>query len=220
MPRRTIVTVLSAAGILLASAALAGCTSRTDAAPEPTVTKTVTAAPAPVASTTPTVRSTPLADVASLLKSAPVPAVCRHPAGTLVNGVLPGQPASSGEVELSSGVETGAGPYQASGSVTGIPGTAVAASITCNAGGVPWPDVIAFYRVQGTGLQLVGSYSLDTLSNDVATTGSVSIADGAVKVTWTGPGRGQSEADGSNRQSASFALSGGQVVASGYTHSD
>ncbi len=211
MPRHTLVRLTTAAtSVLVAAGALTGCTTSTTAAPQTTVTKTVTAAPA----STPA----PTIDVATALRSAPVPAACRHPAGTLADGILPGQAASTGSVELASLADTGSGPYEAQGAVDGIDGEAVAATIACNAGGVPWPDVLVVWKVDGSSLSLVGGYSLgdfDTAEN--AVTQSVVISGGVVTVDWTGPADGQPAADGSLKQSARFTAKGDSVVATDYT---
>ncbi|RKR74008.1 hypothetical protein [Frondihabitans australicus] len=202
-------TLGAGAAALLLATTLAGCTAGATTA-QPTTTVTVTQTPSPSATL----------DVQSALESAPVPALCQHPAGTLQGGTLPGQAESTGYVKLSSIADTGEGPYFAEGSITGVDGEAVAASITCNAGGVPWPDVIVLYAVDDGSLKLEGSYSLGTPTKaESAVTQSVSVTGGSAVVSWTGPGANQPAADGSLLQKASFTVADGRVVMSGYTSS-
>lgn len=74
----------------------------------------------------------------SELLHAPVPTACEHPAGRLVNGVLPGVPESQG----------GAGLDRRNvvlGRLVPGGGRGAAAGLLCSRGGVGWPEVLVFY---------------------------------------------------------------------------
>lgn len=74
------------------------------------------------------------ASAATALDSAPVPSLCDHPAGKLVNGELPGIPENQGGVSLGAIAK---GTIHASGDM--------AAVVSCNRGGVGWPDNVVVY---------------------------------------------------------------------------
>ncbi|MCC6830483.1 MAG: hypothetical protein IT200_03985 [Thermoleophilia bacterium] len=84
------------------------------------------------------------------LLNAPVPSACEHPAGTLVDGELPGIPDGEGEVVLDTS-------HVALGAVVPGRGTGAVAALTCNRGGVGWPQVIVVYDRD---LRLLGSLDL------------------------------------------------------------
>lgn len=188
-------------------------------APTQTGGPEATSEPAGTSTPLPTPTPTPPVDPAVSLQTAPVPSLCRHPAGTLSGGRLPGQDPSTGEVVLSQLADssTPVTRYYAAGAVAGIGPNAVAASLSCNAGGVPWADVIVLYRATGSTLQLIGSYSLDTQSQRVAVTSTVTISDGSVLVTWTGPTPDEPDSGGGLAQSVRLTVSNGSVVATDYT---
>lgn len=81
------------------------------------------------------------------LLSAPVPAACNHAAGNLVDGTLPGLPQSQGAMGLA-GLNQGTAEEKsltALGDLAGNGPVDAATILSCNAGGVPWPQIIAFY---------------------------------------------------------------------------
>jgi hypothetical protein len=94
------------------------------------------------------------------LLQAEAPAMCRHPAGRLVNGSLPvADPLANGYAGIRlSGVEYTRllPPATTDLNADGIQDTAVA--FDCSAGGVTWPETIAIY---GPGPTLIGSIDLD-----------------------------------------------------------
>jgi hypothetical protein len=104
-------------------------------------------------------RGLPAVTTKSLLQ-ADAPAMCRHPAGRLVNGSLPvPDPSATGYVGIRlGGVEytTPLPPATTDLNADGIQDTAVA--FDCSAGGVTWPETIAIY---GPGPTLIGSIDLD-----------------------------------------------------------
>jgi hypothetical protein len=109
------------------------------------------------------------------LASARVPPMCDHPAGTLVDGSLPGIPAGEGGVDV--------GAPLAVGDVTGdgVPEAAVVA--TCTHGGVSWPSQVVIYTAGPT---LVGAVDLGSLTRRAqrATVESLTFADGHFVVSW------------------------------------
>jgi pimeloyl-ACP methyl ester carboxylesterase len=92
------------------------------------------------------------------LVNAPVPAACGHSAGTLRHGSLPGIPANEGVMQLAwlSDPKEASSLFVA-GDLTGDSVPDAAAVLDCDAGGVPWPNLIAFY---GRGPKLLGSVDL------------------------------------------------------------
>jgi hypothetical protein len=97
---------------------------------------------------------------AASLLSAPVPSLCQHPAGRLVNGHLPGIPANRGSVELAwaYGLRSDHD-MMTVGDLNGDGISDAAAVVSCNAGGVGWPDQIVFYT---HGPTVLGAYDLST----------------------------------------------------------
>jgi hypothetical protein len=87
--------------------------------------------------------STP-AMTAKDLYHAPVPSLCRHPAGTLVDGSLPGIPEQDGHVDL----RARSGPTANTlvfGDLTGDGTVDAAAVFACSRGGVSWPAEVVLY---------------------------------------------------------------------------
>lgn len=155
------------------------------------------------------------------LLSAPVPASCRHPAGRLVNGVLPGIPANHGLMQLgwlnNSGLTQSAG--TAFGNLNGSETSDAAAVLYCNAGGVSWPDIIAFYAQGQGGLKLLAwAYITDfnlpgiqTQENGVIR--RIRYQDGAVYAEWSTQDNGDPAAASTLDYSATLRLSGGKIIA-------
>ncbi|WP_146073552.1 hypothetical protein [Amycolatopsis sp. CA-126428] len=83
------------------------------------------------------------------LYSAPVPSLCEHPAGTLVDGALPGIPDNQGVVELAAkGEPENVIDNLAIGDITsdGVP--EMAAVFDCSQGGVSWPEYVVVYSAE------------------------------------------------------------------------
>ncbi|QHC57515.1 hypothetical protein [Rathayibacter sp. VKM Ac-2760] len=84
---------------------------------------------------------------ASALRSAPIPSICEHPAGSLVDGSLPGIPENQGYAFMPAVTE--ATPAGTNLSLVAAGGThddpVVAAVLRCNRGGVHWPDQVGLW---------------------------------------------------------------------------
>jgi hypothetical protein len=96
------------------------------------------------------------ARAATPLDNAPVPSLCEHPAGTLVGGQLPGIPEIDGGVWLSELFRPGMikqGKIRSAGDY--------AAVVSCNRGGVGWPDNIVIYNA---GKQILGTVRLGNVT--------------------------------------------------------
>lgn len=126
---------------------------------------------------------------AQSLLTAPVPPACGHPAGRLVHGQLPGIPSTHGRVQLGwIDRPTSQPDLLAMGDLDGDRQQDAAAVITCDAGGVPWPDVIAFYT---KGPALLGSVDLRNLhlrgveSGENASVQTLRYHHGAVTARWS-----------------------------------
>lgn len=155
------------------------------------------------------------------LLSAPVPAACEHPAGGLVNGILPGIPANHGEMQLawlnSSLLSESAG--TAFGDLNGD-GTGDAATILyCNAGGVSWPDIVAFYAQGQAGLRLLAwayitNFNLPGIQEqENGFVRQIRYQDGTVYAEWSTQDNGDAAATSTLDYSATLRLSGGKITA-------
>lgn len=155
------------------------------------------------------------------LLSAPVPASCEHPAGRLVNGVLPGIPASHGLMELAwlggSLLPESAG--TAFGDLNGDGTGDAAAVLSCTAGGVAWPDIIAFYARGQAGLRLLAwAYITDfnlpgIQQQENGFVRQIRYRGGAVYAEWSTQDNGDAAATSTLDYSATLRLSGGKIVA-------
>jgi pimeloyl-ACP methyl ester carboxylesterase len=139
------------------------------------------------------------------LLSSPVPASCKHAAGTLVNGELPGIPQGQGRMQL--GWLGDPSPQHADlalGDLNGDGQGDAATVLNCNAGGVPWPEIIAFYTA---GPKLLGSVRLDSINLPGHSPGEndpvvkMSYGNGAVDVSWS------TEQDGDDAATPTLAYS-------------
>ena len=156
------------------------------------------------------------------LLSAPVPASCEHPAGRLVNGVMPGIPENRGFMQLgwvdSSFLSESAG--SAFGDLNGDGLGDAAAVLYCDAGGVAWPDIIAFYARGQTGLRLLAwAYITDfnlpgIRGQENGFIRQLRYTGGAVYAQWSTQDNGDAAATSSLDYSATLRLSGGKIVAS------
>jgi WD40 repeat protein len=153
------------------------------------------------------------------LMSAPVPAACRHSGGYLSYGVQRGIPQNHGLTELAWVADGSAARARltAFGPLTGSGTHDAATVLNCTAGGVSWPQIIAFY---GPGPSLLGwsymsNYNLPGKSpgeNTVAT--SIAYHDGGITAKWSTQNEGDPGAIASLDYSAELHLVNGKVIAS------
>jgi hypothetical protein len=189
---------------VLALALVAACTTR-PSQPAPTTTA-------------PTAESVGAAITENELLRAPVPAACRHPAGSLVNGELPGIPEREGSMELAWLRQPARkADLLRFGDLNGDGATDAATVLSCNAGGVPWPDLLAFYSA---GPILLGSVSLEEIiadghkSGERATVHYLRLGDNAVEVAWTTENDDDPACCGTLDYVARFGWSQGRVAPS------
>jgi serine/threonine-protein kinase len=164
--------------------------------------------------------STPRAHVtAQDLLSAPVPASCQHPAGRLVNGTLPGIPANRGVMELAwTGnprilTESAATAF---GDLNGDGTSDAAAVLYCYAGGVSWPEIIAFYAPGPRLLAwtYITAFNLPGIpAQENAFFRRISYTGGAVYAEWSTQDNGDPAALSTLDYSATLKLAGGKIVA-------
>ncbi|MFD9698232.1 esterase/lipase family protein [Lentzea sp. NPDC059081] len=128
-----------------------------------------------------TPRSTKLTSEA--IYRAPVPSMCRHPAGTLVDGRLPGIPAIDGFVELLAlGSPAEADNPIVFGDLSGDGKADAAVLYMCSRGGVGWPHNIVLY---GPGPVVLGSVDLGEITpNEHANVRHMQIEGGDVALRW------------------------------------
>jgi pimeloyl-ACP methyl ester carboxylesterase len=147
------------------------------------------------------------------LLAAPVPSLCRHPAGSLEGGRLPGIPEGDGGVELAVDVEAlrrddNSGDLIAQGDISGDGRDEIAVVVSCNRGGVRWPDSVLVY---GAGPELLGVFEPWEHVDDWNSRGSVGLVDyienrGAVLVKWLTHREGDFASGGSLPASAVLRL--------------
>lgn len=161
---------------------------------------------------------------ASSLLSAPVPAACSHQPGTLVNGVQPGIPPVQGSMQLDWLNNPAAQQNEvAYGDLTGDGNPDVATVLNCNAGGVDWPSILAFYGRSGNGLRLLGSISLGDVNlpghqpPENANVRRISYADGAIIAQWSTQQNYDAAATSTLDYTGTFRLQGGRIVVSNLT---
>jgi hypothetical protein len=160
---------------------------------------------------------------ASDLLSAPVPAVCTHKAGHLVHGVQPGIPAGHGSMQLAwlhgrfRGGATAEAAFTALGDLNND-GTGDAATLLdCNAGGVAWPQVIAFYSHGPTllGWAYLTDFNLPGIQRqENAYAWRITYHDGGVGIEWSTQDTGDPAAISSLDYSATLRLAGHKIAAS------
>jgi pimeloyl-ACP methyl ester carboxylesterase len=157
------------------------------------------------------------------LLSAPVPAYCRHKAGVLRNGRLPGIPPGQGEMGLPWKLWSDParqGDLLVLGDLTGDGVGDAAAVLYCNAGGVSWPEMVSFYT---HGPTLLGTVFLSDVNlpghepgqNDLVH--KLRYHNGAVTVEWTTQQKGDPAANGTLDYSATLRWNGRKIVVSGLT---
>lgn len=153
------------------------------------------------------------------LLSAPVPAVCTHEAGQLVNGAQPDIPANHGSMELAwlhrgSKARTS---FTALGDLNGDGIADAATLLNCFAGGVPWPQVIAFYSHGPTllGWAYLTDFNLPGhQQGENAYAWQITYRNGGVGIDWSTQDNGDPAAISSLDYSATLHLSGHKIVTS------
>jgi hypothetical protein len=155
------------------------------------------------------------------LMSAPVPASCEHPAGRLVNGALPGIPADNGFMRLGWLGSTFLPESQgtAFGDLDGTGADDAATVLSCDAGGVSWPDIIAFYAPGQAGPRLLAwDYITDfnlpgVQAQENGFIRQIRHQDGGIYTEWSTQDNGDAAATVSLDYSATLRLSGGKIIA-------
>ncbi|WP_460782516.1 hypothetical protein [Microbacterium tumbae] len=139
------------------------------------------------ASSPPVETPAPSFDLADLL-AVDVPSLCGHPAGKLVDGVLPGIAEFAGAAglhgalleDLHEGAETS--DFAVVGAdVDGLP--FLAAVMSCDQGGVAWPNVVVVYDAE---LRPVAEFHPDELTGgDREQVAGLSATDAGFQARWT-----------------------------------
>lgn len=145
------------------------------------------------------------------LLSAPVPSLCEHPAGTLVDGKLPGAAPNLGGVWLAWANKREASTV-ALGDLDGKPGDEIAAVINCNRGGVGWPDSVLIY---GPGPTLMTTVVLRDIVPDMvgrARVYDITYRNGGLFIRWVTGQSGDLGCCSSMDAQALVRLSGGKLV--------
>lgn len=158
---------------------------------------------------------------AASLLSAPVPAACGHRAGKLVDGKQPGIPETQGMMQLS-WVDSARSRSDllTFGDLNADGRGDAATALFCTAGGVSWPEIIAFY---GHGPTLIGSVSLSSINlpghepGENAVVHRLRYADGGVLAQWSTQQDGDPGASATLDYTATLRWDGHAVVASGLT---
>jgi len=120
--------------------------------------------------------------LASDLLSAPVPSLCEHPAGTLVDGELPGIPEMDGGVWIQTDGSGAIPPGRiVFGDLRGHGALDAAVIVSCYRGGVSWPEVVVLY---GPGPRYLGHVALGDLTPGRQSVEYMAISEGAVHVRF------------------------------------
>ncbi|WP_165845392.1 esterase/lipase family protein [Streptacidiphilus pinicola] len=150
------------------------------------------------------------------LLSAPVPAACEHDAGTLTGGRLAGIPANHGSMELAWLDGGQRSDLLALGDLNGDGYGDAAATLACNAGGVAWPELVAFYT---PGPHLLGYVSLGDINapgrqpGEHADVYQLRYDNGAVVAEWSTPEDGDPGAMSSLDYTATLRWNGHGITA-------
>jgi hypothetical protein len=128
-------------------------------------------------------KANPVPNGVSDLYHAPVPSLCGHPAGTLVDGSLPGIPEVDGYVALRAKQSPQqAGNLVSFGDLTGDGITDVAAVFGCSHGGVDWPNKIVLYSPGST---ILGTVDLrDITPAEHSDVDRITIEGGDALIRW------------------------------------
>ena len=125
----------------------------------------------------------------SRLPDAPVPSLCEHPAGNLVNGSLPELGNNEGQVFLRLDVLATAKNGTASDALAigTDPSVAVAAVVSCNQGGVNWPDTVVVWN---DALDLVAWVDLRRTEGSRGYIHAIELSGTELRIKWTYAGDG------------------------------
>ena len=120
----------------------------------------------------------------SRLPDAPVPSLCEHPAGNLVNGSLPGLGDNEGQVFLRLDALATAKNGTASDALAigTDPSAAVAAVVSCNQGGVNWPDTVVIWNDV---LDLVAWVDLRRTEGSRGYIHAIELSGTELRIKWT-----------------------------------
>jgi WD40 repeat protein len=156
------------------------------------------------------------------LLSAPVPAACTHAAGTLAYGVQRALTQDQGFMQLAwlDGGKSAKAELTAFGKLTASNADDAATVLVCNAGGVPWPQIIAFY---GPGPKLLGWAYLTSFRlpgkqpGDNTQVNKIAYYNGGVTAEWSTQDSGDPDAISTLDYSADLRLVNGKIVATHLT---
>lgn len=158
------------------------------------------------------------------LLSAPVPASCQHKAGKLKNGTLPGLQDGQGSMDLAWRV--GRQPKKnvlQFGDFTGDGIGDAAVVLYCYAGGVSWPEIIAFYGRTGSAKEPVGLRLLawkyttdivDTPGGQNAFVQSMTPTGNGIRSSWVTQQEGDAGCCPTTTVTATVRLDHGKIIAS------
>jgi hypothetical protein len=159
-----------------------------------------------------TVRTGPVRPLSEAdLLAAPVPSLCQHPAGTLVDGVLPGIPAQQGGVAIS-GIGGQGSPRVIFGDLTNDKVDEAVVIISCNRGGVSWPNPVLIYGAGPTLLATIDLPDIVPAWNSRASVQKLQIVDGKLLVDWLTGAEGDIGAGSTLEVSARLRLDGNKVA--------
>ena len=141
--------------------------------------------------------------------SAPVPGLCKHEAGDLVNGQLPGQDPHYGYVTIAHKSGTADTPRVAFGDLTGD-GVDDGAMVTaCSAGGVGWPATVQVYSAGRTRLGGIDLGDVTHGGREGVT--DLGISGGVVHVSWITQGPGDAMCCGTVKMVGDLRVNGPNV---------
>jgi pimeloyl-ACP methyl ester carboxylesterase len=154
------------------------------------------------------------------LLSAPVPAYCRHKAGVLRNGRLPGIPPGRGEMGLKGVLWSDSarqGDLMVLGDLTGDGVGDAATVLYCTAGGVSWPEMVSLYTHGPTRLGTIFLSDVNLPGHEPGQNDLVHrlrYRAGAVTVEWSTQQQGDPAAHGTLDYSATLRWNGRKIVVS------
>jgi lipoprotein len=122
-------------------------------------------------------------DLGGLL-GAPVPSLCEHPAGNLVDGSLPGLGENEGQVFLRlDALATARNGTPSDALAIGTdPSAAVAAVVSCDRGGVNWPDAVVIWN---DALDLMAWVDLRRTEGSRGYIHAVELSGTELRIKWT-----------------------------------
>lgn len=132
--------------------------------------------------------------------AAPVPSLCGHAAGHLTNGEFLNSPTGGTYVRKNAAGEIVFAIDERPGDSEAV----AVVALTCNKGGVGWPDSIAVYDRAS---KLLGHITLDSVTGGSRErVGSVEISNGRAYASWTAAGEGDPACCGTVTASTNFEL--------------